>query len=129
MTNAKEHHTERIVQPTSTDTGEHNQRAFKYINVLLRSKQNIWKYVDMTEKLVQAVVTSKAFYKSRTKHPFSDWVTVSDDAFLISCRGNYEMTCCAVKHSVNNGSPPPSKHEVEEPIAEPHDRAKLVKKG
>ena len=107
----------------------HEAASAKYNDTSMRSKENITKYVDMMAKLVQAFVTSNAFKKNQSKHPFSDWVTVSDDAFLISCRGNYEMTCCAVKHSVNNGSPPPSKHEEEEPIAEPHDRAKLVKKG
>ena len=78
----EENHTERIEQPTTTDTGE-----------FMRSKQNITKYVDIMAKLVQAVVRSKAFKKDRTKHPFScDWVTVSDEVFLIFCLGNYEKT-------------------------------------
>ena len=83
MTNTKEDHTERIVEPTTTDTGEHDEGAFEYVYMLVRSKENIRKYVDMMAKLVQAVVTSKAFKKNRTKHPFSDWVTAPNEAFLI----------------------------------------------
>jgi hypothetical protein len=115
-----ENHTERIVQPATTDTGEHDERAFKYVYTLMRSKENITKYIDMMAILVQTVVTSKAFKKNRTKHPFSDWVTVSNDGFLILCLGNYEKKWRAKKLRVNNGpAPPPSGHEVEEPITEP----------
>ena len=71
------------------------------------------------EILVQAVGTSKAFKKNRTKHPFSDWVAVSDEAFLIECLVNYERTWRAEKFEVNNGSPPPSEHYVNEPTPEP----------
>jgi hypothetical protein len=95
LINTKENHTERIVQPTTTDTGEHDERAFENVYILMRSKQNITKCVYMMAKLVQAVVTSKAFKKNRTKHPFSDWVTVSDEAFSILCLGNYEKTWLA----------------------------------
>jgi hypothetical protein len=66
LTNTKENHKERNLQPTTTDTGEDNDGAFKYVYTLKRSKQNITKYVDMMAKLVQAVVTSKAFKKNRT---------------------------------------------------------------
>ena len=83
MANTKENHTERIVEPITTDTGEHDERAFEYVYTSMRSKENIKKYVDMMAKLVQAVVTSKAFKKNRTKHPFSDWVTAPNEAFLI----------------------------------------------
>ena len=109
MTNTKENHTERIVEPTTTDTGDHDERAFEYVYTLMRSKK-ITKYVDMMAKLVQAVVTSKALKKNWTKHLFRDWVTVSDEAFLILCLGNYEKTCRAKKLRVNNGPPPPSGH-------------------
>jgi hypothetical protein len=87
------------------------QASFRTADV----SQNITKYVDTMAKLVQAVVTSKAFKKNRTKHPFSDWETVSDEAFLILCLGNYEKTWRAKKLRVNNGPPPPSGHEVEDP--------------
>jgi hypothetical protein len=118
LTNTKEDHTERIVEPTTTDTGEHDEGAFEYVYMLVRSKENIRKYVDMMAKLVQAVVTSKAFKKNQTTHPFSDWVTVSNEAFLILCLGNYEETWRAERLRVNDG-PPPRRHEVEEPIPEP----------
>ena len=61
MTNTTENHTERVVQPTTTDTGEHNDRALECVYTLLRSKENITTYIDMMAKLVQAVVRSKAF--------------------------------------------------------------------
>jgi hypothetical protein len=127
LTNTKENHIVRIVQPTTTDTGEHNERAFEYVYTLIRSKQNITKYIDMMAKLVQAVVTSKAFKKNRTKPPFSDWETVSIEAFLILCLGNYEKTrWCAKKLRVDNGPPPQSGHEVEELIPEPHYTGKVM---
>ena len=47
--NTKENHTERIVQPTTTDTGEHDERAFENVYTLMRSKQNITKCVYMME--------------------------------------------------------------------------------
>ena len=72
MANTKENHTERIVEPITTDTGEHDERAFEYVYTSMRSKENIKKYVDMMAKLVQAVVTSKAFKKNWTKHPLRD---------------------------------------------------------
>jgi hypothetical protein len=69
----------------------------------------------MAKLLVQAVVTSKAFKKNRTKPPFSDWETVSVEAFLILCLGNYEKTWwCAKKLRVDSGPPPLSGHELEE---------------
>jgi hypothetical protein len=117
LTNTKENHTERIVEPTTTDTNEYNESAFKYVYTLMRSEENITKYVDMMAKLVQAVVMSKAFKKNRTKHPFSDcWVTASDEAFLILRLGHYEKTWRAKELRVNNGPPPPSGHEVEDEL-------------
>ena len=110
MTNTN--HTERIVEPTTKDTGEHDERAFEYVYTLMRSKENITKYIDMMAKLLQAVVTSKALKKNRTKHPFSDRVTSFDEAFIILCLGNYEKTWRAKTRRMNNGSPPPSGHVV-----------------
>jgi hypothetical protein len=75
------------------------------------------KYVDMMEGLVQAVVTSKAFNKNWTKHPFR--VIVSDEAFLSLCPVNYEWTWLAKNIRVNKGPQPPSGQEVEEPTPEP----------
>jgi hypothetical protein len=46
----------------------------------------------MMAELVQAVVMSKALRKKWKKHPFSDWVKASDEAFLILCLDNYEKT-------------------------------------
>jgi hypothetical protein len=90
----------------------HEAASAKYNDTSMRSKENITKYVDMMAKLVQAFVTSNAFKKNQSKHPFSDWVTVSDEAFLILCLGNYEKTWRAEKLRVNNGPRPPSGHEV-----------------
>jgi hypothetical protein len=86
----------------------------------MRSKQNITAYVDMMAKLVQSVATPKAFKKNQAMHPFTDWVTVSDEAFLILlCLGNYERIWHAQKLRLNNGPPPLSGHEVGELIPEP----------
>jgi hypothetical protein len=48
LTNTKENQTERIEETTTTDTGEHDERAFEYDYMLMRSKGNITKYEDMT---------------------------------------------------------------------------------
>ena len=47
--------------------------------VHMRSIDTAVNYINMLDKLIQAVVTYKVYKMNRTTRPFSEWVTVSDD--------------------------------------------------
>jgi hypothetical protein len=46
-------------------------------------------YITLMDNLIQAVVSYKKFKMNRTTRPFSKWVTVADEAFVIACLHNY----------------------------------------
>ena len=46
-------------------------------------------YIILMDNLIQAVVSYKKFKMNRTTRPFSKWVTVADEAFVVSCLHNY----------------------------------------
>ena len=80
-------HTERMVPQGTKDTGEDEahllEAEFKGTHVRMRSINTAANYIHMLDQLIQAVLTYKVYKMNRTTRPFSDWVTVSDEAFLI----------------------------------------------
>lgn len=63
-------------------------------------------YILMMDRLIQAVVTYKRYKMNRTTKPFSEWVTVSDEAFLIVCLENYARAWQYERLLENVGDPP-----------------------
>jgi hypothetical protein len=81
----------------------------------LRQSDNAKHYVQLMDTLIQAIVTCRVFKKNRTKNLFSEWVTVSDEAFLILCLVNYEKKWRYQKlQNLMGESPPPSSSDSDE---------------
>ena len=55
----------------------------------MRSGETMKRYIKLLDLLIQGVVTYKRYKMNRTIKPFSEWVTVSDEAFLLLCLENY----------------------------------------
>ena len=72
-------------------------------------------YAQLMDMLIQAIVTYRTFRNNRTKNLFSDWVTVSDEAFLLLCLDNYRVKWRYQKlHSNTTGEPPSGGSEEDE---------------
>ena len=71
----------------------------------------------MLDQLIPAVVTYKVYRMNRTtRRPFSEWATVSDEAFLIICLENYSKMWWYEKHLQQMGSPPKGEDAEGDPI-------------
>ena len=46
-------------------------------------------YTMIIEGMIPAIVTCKKYKEKRMKEPLTDWVTVSDETFLLLCLDNY----------------------------------------
>ena len=68
----------------------------------MRNDQTVERYVKIMASLIQGVVTFKRFKMNRTIKPFSEWVTVSDEAFLLLCLENYGASWRAEVHGKSN---------------------------
>ena len=76
--------------------------------VHMRSIDTATNYINiMLDKLIQTVVTYNVYKMNRTTRPFSEWVTVSDEAFLIICLENYSRKWQYEKELKEMGSKPP----------------------
>ena len=108
------------MQPTITDTGEHDEKSFQ-VQLYVDERQTKHRELRRHDgEICSGSCDVLSLQENNwTRHPCSNWVTVSDGAFLVLCLGNYEKTWCAKKLRVNKGPPPPSGHEVEESIPEP----------
>ena len=98
--------------------------------VHMRSIDTAANYINMLDKLIQTVVTYKVYKMNRTTRPFSEWVTVSDEAFLIICLKNYSRRWRYEKELKEMGSKPPSaKDEPPMPPARYTGKHKGTKKS
>lgn len=55
----------------------------------MRSEASRNNYIDLLDSLVKGVVTYKLYKKNRTTKPLSEWVTNTDEAFILLCLHNY----------------------------------------
>ena len=46
-------------------------------------------YCQIIDGLIQAIVTAKKYKENRKKNPLTEWVSVSDETFLLLCLDNY----------------------------------------
>ena len=68
----------------------------------MRNDETVESYIKLMASLIQGVVTFKRFKMNRTIKPFSEWVTVSDEAFLLLCLENYGASWRAEVHGKQN---------------------------
>ena len=46
-------------------------------------------YCLVIDEMIQAIITSKKYKENRMKNPMREWVSISDEAFLLLCLDNY----------------------------------------
>jgi len=68
---------------------ERQQKDFNATIAGMRGTKTRKNYIELLDNLIQAVVTYKKFRMNRTTNPLSEWVTVTDEAFLLLCLANY----------------------------------------
>jgi hypothetical protein len=93
---------------TSEDESHLLEAEVENTYVHMRSIDTAANYINMMDKLVQTVVTYKVYRMNRTTRPFSEWVTVSDEAFLIICLENYSTRWRYEQELKDMGLKPPS---------------------
>jgi hypothetical protein len=71
-----------VPQGTGEDESHLLEAEFENTYVHMKSIDAAANYIHMLDKLIQAVVTYKVYKMNRRTRPFSEWVTVSDEAFL-----------------------------------------------
>jgi hypothetical protein len=71
--------------------GERPRSAISLNKIIkeLRGPDTIRDYVRLMDLLIQGVVSAKVFKDNRETTPMREWVTVSDEAFLLLCVENY----------------------------------------
>ena len=57
----------------------------------LRSKDTCHLYARLLDIMIQAVVSYKNYKANRLTKPLCEWVTISDEAFLLLCLDNYGL--------------------------------------
>jgi hypothetical protein len=97
-----------VPKGTGEDESHLLEPEFEIIYVHTRSIDTAANYIHLLDKLIQAVVTYKVYKMNRTTRPFSEWVMVSDEAFLIICLENYSRRWRYEKEVQQMGSSPPS---------------------
>ena len=99
-----------MVPQGTNDTGEDDahllEAEFENTYVYMRSTDTAANYIHLLDQLIQAVVTYKVYKVNRTTRPLSEWVTVSDEAFLIICLENYSKMWRYEKQHQQMGMPP-----------------------
>jgi hypothetical protein len=76
----------------------------------MRSESSWDKYIEMLDSLVKGVVIYKLYKKNRTTKPLSEWVTNTDEAFILLCLHNYS-TKWRHEHWVKHYGPPIDENE------------------
>ena len=77
----------------------------------MRNKASRDNYIDLLlGLLVKGVVTYKSYKKNRTTKPLSEWVTNTDEAFILLCLHKY-LAKWRHEHWVKHYSPPNDDNE------------------
>ena len=109
-----------MVPQDTKDTGEDEalllEAEFEDTYVRTRSIETAANYIYLLDQLIQAVVMYKVYKMNRTTRPFSEWVTVSGEAFLIICLEKYSRMWRYEKQLQQMGLPPKSEDAEGDPI-------------
>jgi hypothetical protein len=62
---------------------------FKEATAGQRSRSTRKSYCILLDSLIQAVISAKKFKDNRLTKPLTEWVTISDEAFMMLCIDNY----------------------------------------
>ena len=94
------------------DTGGVRELESEFENtyVCMRSQETAANYIHLLDQLIQAVVSYRMYKMNRTTRPLSEWVTVSDEAFLIICLENYSKMWRYETLLERMGPPPESEY-------------------
>jgi hypothetical protein len=101
---------------TGKDEAHLLEAEFEDTYVRMRHIGTVANFIHMLNQRIQAVVTYKVYKMNRTTRPFSEWVTVSDEAFLIICLENYSRMWRYEKQLQQMGSLPKGDDDEGNPI-------------
>ena len=91
---------------TGRDNDDDDRPNFDTVFGYMRREDVINDYVHLVATLIRPIITYRKFKMNRTTSPFSEWVSISDEAFLLICLDNYSLVWRHEKLLQTMGNPP-----------------------